>query len=104
MNFQAAPARPSPPQRAMRKYIGMRTISKARKNRIRSRTAKVARVPDSRTSSRATKAFGDGPADGLKYEERALRKVSRAVRPSRGREMPAVPRWSRTSNAGHELV
>jgi hypothetical protein len=30
----------------MRKYIGMRTVSKARKKRIRSRTAKVARVPD----------------------------------------------------------
>ena len=32
MNFQAARLRCAPPQRAMRKYIGMRTISKARKN------------------------------------------------------------------------
>ena len=66
MNFQAALVRCSPPQRAMRKYIGMSTISKARKNSSRSRTAKVARVPDSRTSSSATKAFGDGPAGILK--------------------------------------
>ncbi|CAM5680889.1 hypothetical protein SFUMM280S_05999 [Streptomyces fumanus] len=68
MNFQAASARPSPPQRAMRKYIGTRTISKARKNSSRSRTAKLARVPDrsKSTSSSATKAVV-GPGGVLKY-------------------------------------
>ncbi|CAM5712623.1 hypothetical protein SCANM63S_07388 [Streptomyces canarius] len=68
MNFHAARVRPSPPQRAMRKYIGMSTISNARKNSSRSRTAKVARVPASSRSSRATNAFGDGPDGGLKQE------------------------------------
>lgn len=43
MNRQAAARRPSPPQRAMRKYIGTSTVSKARKNSSRSSTAKVAR-------------------------------------------------------------
>jgi hypothetical protein len=68
MNFHAAWVRPAPPQRAIRKYIGMSTISNARKNSSRSRTAKVARVPDSRTSTSATKAFGVGPEGILKYE------------------------------------
>lgn len=66
MNFQAAACFRAPPQRAMRKYIGMSTISNARKNSSRSRTAKVARVPDSRSRISATKAFGEGPAGILK--------------------------------------
>lgn len=66
MKRSEAASRPTPPQRAMRKYIGMRTVSKARKKSIRSSTAKVLRVPASRTRSRATKALGDGPAGILK--------------------------------------
>lgn len=66
MNFPAACSRAAPPQRAMRKYMGMRTVSKARKNRIRSRTAKVASVPVSSRSSSATNAFGEAPVGGRK--------------------------------------
>ncbi|CAM5647527.1 hypothetical protein SANTM175S_11063 [Streptomyces antimycoticus] len=66
MNRQAARSRSPLPHRLMRKYIGMRTISNARKNSIRSSTAKLARVPDSRSSSSATKALGDGPEGRLK--------------------------------------
>lgn len=66
MKRSADRSRSPPPQRAMRKYIGMRTISKARKKSIRSSTAKVASVPASSSRSRATNAFGDGlPSVGV---------------------------------------
>ena len=65
MKRSAERSRSPPPQRAMRKYIGIRTVSKARKNRIRSSTAKVASVPVSSRSSRATKDLALPPAGGL---------------------------------------
>ena len=54
MNFTEAGPRASPPQIAMRKYIGISTTSKNTKNTIRSSATNVPRTPTSSTSISAS--------------------------------------------------
>ncbi len=95
------------PQRAIRKYIGISTISKARKNSTRSSTAKVASMPTSSSSSSPTKARAlgmPGPLGSRLVEYTAQRKVSSAVSTISGSEMPSTPRCRRTLIAGIQLT
>ncbi len=91
------------PQRAIRKYIGISTISKARKKRIRSSAAKVASMPTSSSRNSPTNARTEGtpgPPGRRLAEYSAQSRVSSEVSTISGSEMPSTPRCSRTPMAG----
>ncbi len=103
MNRFAAGTLAPLPQRAIRKYIGISTISKARKKSTRSSTAKVASMPTSRRRNSPTKDRAEGtpsPDGSRRSEYSAQRKVSSEVSTSSGSETPSTPRWRRTPMAG----
>ena len=74
---RAPPARPSPPQMAITKYIGTSTTSKNTKNSSRSSARNVPIMPTSSTSSVNTSARGGRPASAGR-ERRAPAQVDEA--------------------------
>ena len=68
MNLIEAYSRLAPPQTAIRKYMGMRTVSQKTKNSTRSRATKVPFMPVSSSSSRARKALGLRGSGRIRHE------------------------------------